>query len=389
MKPPGTVILFLLALSLSGCAAVEKLSGKERIEDEPPAKLGDVEQSVKIIQKWSYKAGSGAPPRSIQLVPALDRGLMFTAATDGTVSAVAPDTGKAKWRTRLDHQISGAVGAGDDIVLVGTSEGEVVALDSFTGDASWTRQLSSEILAPPAAGLGVSVVRTIDGHVYGLSSENGQQQWVFHRQVPPLTLRGNSAPLVIRGAVIAGFANGKIVAADLSDGTILWDISVAEASGRNEVERMIDIDATPVIVGSVLYVSAFQGAVTALALGSRRVLWSREISSHVHVSADDENIYVSSDAGLVSALDRLTGETIWEQPELLRRRLSGPTALGNYILVSDYEGYIHALRKTDGKIVGRRKLGGGGFAGLPVVYQNTIYSMNKQGSLIAVTVSDS
>ena len=389
MRALRSPILLLAALSLAGCAAVEKLSGKERIEDEPPVQLTEIEQSVKVVQKWSYRLGGGTPPRSVQLMPALYDGLLYAAATDGTVCAVEPNTGKTRWRTSIKQRISGAVGAGDDIVLVGTPEGEVVALDSSTGDEVWSRQLSSEILAPPAAGVGVSVVRTIDGHVYGLASDDGQQQWVFHRQVPPLTLRGNSAPLVVRGAVFAGFANGKIVAADINNGTTLWDIGVAEPSGRNEVERMIDIDATPVIVGSVLYVSAFQGAVTALALGSRRILWSREISSHAHVSADDENIYVSADNGLVVGLDRLTGETLWEQPGLLRRRLSGPAPLGDYVLVSDYQGYVHVLRKTDGKIVGRRKLDGGAFTGIPVIQEDIIYSMNKRGSLIAVTVSES
>lgn len=377
-----------LALTLSGCATVEKLSGKERIEDDPPMKLGEIDQSAKIVQKWSYSVGGGAPSGSIQLVPALVGGVLYVAGTGGAVSAVSPDTGKSVWRTTIDHRISGAVGVGDDIVLVGTPEGDVVALDSFTGNEVWTRRLSSEILAPPAAGLGVSVVRTIDGHVYGLSSENGEQQWVFHRQVPPLTLRGNSAPLLVQGAVVAGFANGKIVAADLLNGTVLWDMNAAEPRGRNEVERMIDIDATPVIVGSVLYVSAYQGAVTALALGSRRELWSRDISSYTHVSVDDDNVYVCDDGGVVMALDRLTGNTVWEQSGLLRRRLSGPVALGRYVLVSDYEGYAHVLRKTDGRIVGRKKLSKGGFAGTPVVYQDTIYSMNKQGSLIAVTVAE-
>lgn len=380
-------LLGLCALSMAGCGTVERLSGKERIEDDPPMKLGEIDRSTRVVKKWSYSVG-GAVPGSAQLAPALAEGVLYVAGPNGTVSAVSPETGKSVWRTNTGHPISGAVGAGDDIVLIGTPEGEAVAFDSYTGTEVWRRRLSSEILAPPAAGFGISVVRTIDGHVYGLSSENGEQQWVFHRQVPPLTLRGNSAPLVIQGAVLAGFANGKIVAADILNGTVLWDMSVAEPSGRNEVDRMIDIDATPVLVGSVLYVSAFQGAVTALALGSRRVLWTREdISSYTHVSADDENVYVSNDVGMVIALDRLTGSTVWEQAGLLRRRLSGPIALNDYVLVSDFEGYVHVLRTSDGKIVGRNKLSKGGFTGNPVVYQDTIYSMNKQGSLVAVTVT--
>ena len=382
------LMVLLFASALAGCAAVEKLSGKERIEDEPPKDLVKIEESVQVRQDWKYNVG-GAQPGHIQLVPALQDGTLFTANPGGKISAIDPGNGKLVWQATLDHVISGAVGVGDDIVLAGTPEGIVVALDAYTGNELWSQQLSSEILAPPAAQLGVSVVRTIDGHVYGLSSDDGGQQWVFHRRVPTLSLHGNSAPLVIKGAVVAGFANGKIVAADLTDGTILWDISVAQASGRNEVERMIDIDSTPVLVGSVLYVSAFQGAITALALGSRRILWSREFSIYTQVSADDENIYISDERGVVRALDRLTGETVWEQTDLLRRQLSGPVALGRYVVVSDFAGYVHVLRKTDGKIVGRRKLGGGGFAGAPIVYRDTIFTMNEKGELLAISLQDS
>ena len=380
-------LLFILVLT--GCSALEKLSGKERIEDEPPKGLVNIEASVNIRQAWKYKVGGGDQAGSIQLVPALLGETLFAASPDGKVSAIDPDNGKPVWRTTLDQDISGAVGAGDGIVLVGTPEGVVIALDAQTGNELWSRQLSSEILAPPAAEFGVSVVRTIDGHIYGLSVDDGQQQWVFHRQVPSLSLRGNSTPLVVKGAVVAGFANGKIVAADLLSGTILWDISVAQASGRNEVERMIDIDSTPVVVGSVLYVSAFQGTITALALGSRRILWSKDISSYTEVDADDENVYISGDDGAVTALDRLTGETLWEQTDLLRRSLSGPVALGKYVAVSDFAGYVHVLRKTDGKIVGRSKLGGSGFSGAPVVYHDTIITMNKDGELIAFSLGES
>lgn len=382
-------LLFLLVLS--GCGALERLSGKERIEKPKPSALVEIDESVTIKRNWAYNVGGGSPVSNFyHLAPGLQGDILFAASPGGDVSAVDAANGKRKWRASLDSPISGAVGVGSGVVLVGTPEGEVRGLNVETGDELWTQTLSSEILAPPAAYGGVAVVRTIDGHVYGLSSSDGEQRWVFHREIPSLTLRGNSAPLVVdRQAVVVGFANGKLVAADLVDGSILWDVSISQPRGKNEVERMIDIDSTPILVGSVLYVAAFQGSVTALALGSRSILWSRDVSSYTHISADNNNIYVSADRGEVVALDRLTGETVWEQADLLHRTLSGPTSVGKYVVVSDFAGYLHVLRKTDGQIIGRRKLGGGGLVGASIVHRGAIYSMTNSGNLVSITVDDS
>lgn len=384
------LMLVLTVSVLTGCAALEKLSGKERIEEAKPNPLDKIEATVEVTRNWSYNVGTGSANSSFHnLVPALQGDTFYAASPDGYINAIDAVSGDRKWRVNIDTPISGAIGAGIDVLMVGTPEGEVKGLSSENGEELWTRKLSSEILAPPAAYGGIAAVRTIDGHVYGLSSSDGEQRWVFHRQVPTLTLRGNSAPLVVDRAVVVGFANGRLVAANLSDGRVIWDVSVAQARGVNEVERMIDIDSTPVLVGSVLYVSAFQGSVTALALGSRSVLWSKEVSSYAPISADDNNIYVSEEEGKVVALDRLTGELIWEQTSLLNRKLSGPTSLGRYVVVSDFEGYAHVLRKSDGQIIGRSKLSGGSLIGPSIVYKGAIYSMNENGDLVSIAVKDS
>lgn len=380
----------VMLVVLTGCAAVEKLSGKERIEAAKPNPLEEIESLVKVRRNWSYNVGVGSINSSFHnLVPHLKGDTLYAASPEGYVSAIDAGNGRRKWRVNVETPISGAIGVGLEVLLVGTPEGEVKGLGIENGEELWSQKLSSEILAPPAAYGGTTVVRTIDGHVYGLSSSDGEQRWVFHRQIPTLTLRGNSAPLVVDRAVVVGFANGRLVAANLADGQVIWDVSIAQARGANEVERMIDIDSTPVLIGSVLYVSAFQGSVTALALGSRSVLWSKEVSSYVPISADDNNIYIADDEGKVVALDRLTGELVWEQASLLNRKLSGPVSLNQYVIVSDFDGYAHVLRKSDGQIVGRSKLGGGSLTGPPIVYRDVMYSMNKNGDLVSISVEDS
>ena len=48
----------------------------------------------------------------------------------------------------------------------------------------------------PAAGDGVVVVQSIDGKLFGLEATNGNERWRYEREVPVLTLRGSSAPVI-------------------------------------------------------------------------------------------------------------------------------------------------------------------------------------------------
>ena len=60
--------------------------------------------------------------------------------------------------------------------------------------------------------------------------------------------------------------------------------------------------------------------------------------------------------GQVWALNRYNGSTLWRQDKLLRRRLTAPEAYEGYIVVGDYDGFLHWLNREDGKIVARKQI---------------------------------
>ena len=252
------------ALWLAGCGGFGKSGG-----DDPgaqPAPLPETRRALEIERRWTFDVGSGIGERFLQLTPARVADAVVIADPDGKVAALDIATGKARWRTAVDADITGGVGGGEGLVLLGTLDAEVIALDARNGDEVWRQQVSSEVLSAPAVSAGVVVVRSIDGRVTGLASSNGDRKWSFRRDVPSLSLRGSSSPLVRQGVVLAGFADGRLVAAELASGKVLWDYRIAEPRGRNEVDRMVDVDAQPLLVGSVLYAASFQGRVMALAV---------------------------------------------------------------------------------------------------------------------------
>ena len=382
------VAIAVLALA-SGCGTMGLMMDRMLSDEdntEPPAELVEFEPSIQVKTVWSQGVGSAVGNRYLKLVPTVYQGRVFAGDRKGGVRAYDVQTGEKVWKTDTDLPISGGAGSGDGLVLFGSQEGDVIALDPDNGDTLWQVKLSSEILAPPRATDGVVVVRTIDGRLYGLNATDGAQLWVYDRTIPTLTLRGTSAPALSRGMAVAGFDSGRIVAVALRDGRLLWESRIAIPRGRTELERLVDIDAEPRIVGDAVYVVAFQGRTAALDIGSGEVLWQRDMSSYAGISIDRELLYVTDDQSHIWALDRYSSQSMWRQDQLQFRQATAPVGYRDYVVVGDYEGYLHWMRREDGKFVGRIRVDSDGIMSAPVVASDTLFVYGKGGELTALKV---
>ncbi len=350
-----------------------------------PSPLPEVASAKGALQTaWSVSGGVGTDKQFLRLRPLIQGGQVMVANADGEVVAYDATSGGQLWRTATGTPISGGVGGGDGLVIVGSSKGEVVALDLKDGKEHWRTTLSGEILAPPRASGGVVVVRTLDGNVTALSATNGNRQWVFSRTVPVLTLRGVSAPLIVRDRVYVGLDSGQLVTLGLHDGHEIWEAAVAVPKGRSELERMVDIDADPVMFGGLLYVAAFQGRVVAVDPDSGQLSWSRAISTATGIGVDHDHVYISDDESVVWCLDRTSGSALWRQEALRNRDLTSPTPFGDGVVVGDLEGYLHSLSREDGHIIGRFSLEGKPILTAPVVQGATLYAVGSGGTIAAL-----
>jgi len=201
-----------------------------------------------------------------------------------------------------------------------------------------------------------------------------------------LTLRGQSRPVVYRGVALTGYADGKLIAVDVTTGKQLWDTTAGNNKGRDEIERLTDIDATPELFGSVLYVAAYHNKVMALALGGKRLLWNRKISTYEDFSVDQNTLYISAESGKVWALDRLTGVVRWTQEGLLGHSLAGPAVYSKYLLVAERGGnWLHVLNKADGHYLARLALPGP-VSGKPLSIADQFLVQTQGGKLLMMRI---
>jgi outer membrane protein assembly factor BamB len=58
----------------------------------------------------------------------------------------------------------------------------------------------------------------------------------------------------------------------------------------------------------------------------------------------------------VLALSRQDGSTVWRQKAFRNRKVTGPTRYENFVVVGDFEGYMHWLDVKTGDVVGRERI---------------------------------
>lgn len=390
------VLLVAGAFALGGCSTVKGWFGGKSGKELKPAELTSFTPTAQAERVWAASVGKGEGLVGGRQGPAVADGRVYAAGSEG-VGAWDLQTGQQAWYFRYEaekkkddgerERISSSPGAGDGLVVVGGLEGSVIALDAATGDMRWRAKVGSEVLAAPAIGQGMVVVRSIDGRVTAFDAATGERRWFWQKETPTLTVRGNSSPLLAPGVAFIGNDDGTMSAITLAGGRLLWEQIVSEGEGRSELDRMADVDGTPVLDEVTLYATSFKGQTLAIDGPSGRPLWQHDAGGAGSVGVAADRIVVADPKGTVWALAKGDGSALWQQPALARRNLTAVAVQGNYAVVGDIEGYLHWLRLEDGAFAARARAGDEAIKGAPVVADGLLVVQDTEGRLSAWRVS--
>jgi outer membrane protein assembly factor BamB len=402
--------VFSSSVFLSGCSWFSKKTGQE------PMELVSFKKSAKLKEVWTKNVGDGQGVGFTQLTPAIDGDTIFSIDHTGLLMALSRQTGKKLWskdvtevslgwkktitqafkEEDLNKSITGGMSAAAGLLFLGNYAGEVIAVSAVDGKEVWRKQVKGEIVSVPQTNGQVVAVQTMNGKLFVLDAKTGADLWFFESPPPVLTLRGTASPVVNDSAIYAGFANGRLMAFNSSNGLILWEQRIAMPKGRSELDRMVDIHASPVLKNGILYVGTYQGRVSALARGTGKELWGQDASTSEDIAVSEDKVFVSHSDGKVTAYNMISGELVWQNEKLLRRALSGPHIFGDYVAVIDFEGYMHLLKQSDGELAERKRVGYQLVSGkksrnsvrAPMLTQgNTLYVFGDRGNIIAYEVS--
>jgi outer membrane protein assembly factor BamB len=381
------VLTLILLVHLTGCSTVSGWFDSDDDDATAPAELTDIEETVEIDELWSVSVGDGQGEGFYRLRPVIYKDAVYAAAANGEVVAVNRSSGDTIWEVELETELSGGVGVYGDALFVGTSEGHVLKLSTASGEQLWSTPVFGEILSPPQGNGEVIIAQTYDGKLHGLDSQSGKLLWTYDSNVPVLTVRGTSTPVIRGEQVYAGFANGRVLAFDTKTGSLLWEVRVAIAQGRSEIERIVDVDGTMELTDSELFAASYQGNVVAIDLNSGRKIWQQKASSYSGVSQGFNNVYVAEEDGILNAYQRNGSGLRWTQGALAYRELSRPTPVSSYVAVADFEGYVHIMSQVDGQFVGRVRADSDGARADMSSDGSVLYVFGNGGELIAYEIT--
>ncbi len=390
-------LIILCAALLHGCAGLdaakdawsslnESVFGKDNAE--PPRELSeDFAAKIKLAVQWKESVGDGYGEQNINLVPAVAEDSVFAAADEGLLQSRNRLNGEKRWEAETELAFSSGPILSKDKLILGTRDAEIAAFSVADGSLLWKSTVSSAVLALPSVGSGVVVVRGSDGRITGLSEKDGTILWSHDRAAPTLAVRSKGGPAIVDDLVIDGFGGGKLTALRLKNGQPEWEALVALAHGRSEVDRLLDINATPVVKGDTLYVSGYQGGVAAVSLKDGEVQWRQEkLYTHTGLTGNRRSLFMSDASSDVWRLDMRGGGDLWKQDELHQRRLTAPVPVKDKLVVGDFEGYVHVLSQEDGSLLAREQVDDTPIEAAPVIYDDVVYVYTSGGKLAALTV---
>lgn len=370
-------LLLLPVVLLVACA-----STPSKTANETPAELKDFATTAKFAVRWHGSLGEAG---SYMLRPALLADAIVGVSSKGVLSALSRSTGKPLWQVKTGLNVAGGVGAGDKMLLLGSDKGEVAAFD-LSGKLLWQVKVSSEVLSAPQFADGFVLVRSADGRIAALNALNGERVWLYERATPALAVRSFASVTIQRGIVYAGFAAGKLAALDLKTGSLLWENSVSQPRGNTELDRISDITSDVAVDDEQACAIAFQGRLACFDAAQGSPLWNRDIASDKGMMLLRKFLYLSDATGNVLALEKSTGSSVWKNDQLTLRDTNTPLAFNDFVVVADFEGYLHALARDDGRLVARIKLDGSPMLGAPLELDNGLLVQTRDGGLYSLTL---
>jgi outer membrane protein assembly factor BamB len=273
------------------------------------------------------------------------------------------------------------------MLYIGTSEGLLLALDAQTGKERWRYQSRGPIEQTPVASGDLIIAANEADQVFAVDAVKGKFKWQYKSETPEeYTLRGHAGVAVDGDLLYTGFSNGTMVALRKDTGSVAWSTSL-----KGDADRFVDVDATPLVLESVVYTSSASGGVYALDKATGLIKWRVPFwdvalpSSTGNVgglTTDGKSLYVSvADLGTY-AMD-LSGNVLWRVGALGGGEPGTPVVFSDMLVYSlAADGLFLADRKT-GETLEYFDPGDGVSAQPTITADGRLFVMSNRGILYA------
>ena len=197
--------------------------------------------------------------------------------------------------------------------------------------------------------------------------------------------QGWSGGVIDNGVLFIGSMEGKIVAANITDGRLLWAVPLesGEESGGGfgcaRASTAVAIYGSPAVAGDLVCIGGYIGKIYAFSRDEAREeprwIYPRQDSIGGLVIggiiSDQGKLYFGADNGVVYALDAADGYKEWDF-DAGDKIWSTPAIDGDTLYIGSFNKKLYALNTSDGSKKWEFEAEGA-IVSTPVVHNNTVY----------------
>ncbi len=321
---------------------------------------------------WSHRIG--APPVGGGL---LAGSVLLQPTQDEKMFAFDLASGERLGRRGSKAPICGPsaiIGRAGDAVLTSEAgrKSHVRSYDRRSGDIVW--EVKTQACAPVSGRDDTALVVTGGGHLLALSAAAGEQLWSASLPHYPTTGAILSANLAIVGG-----ADGAVMAVDLAEGTILWDVSLKTSGAA--------VRGQPLATTQQIFVTTADGGVWCLDRDGE-LTWSARIGGlpASGLAVIGETLIVGSSDRGVYAFNTNDGQQRWrfEADGIVR---GAPAVTDHIVYVATSSGNLVALSLESGEQIWSYELDGA--VQSPVVLARDLLSVTTQAGTVYLFAAQS
>ncbi|VFP78483.1 Outer membrane protein assembly factor BamB [Candidatus Erwinia haradaeae] len=381
----------ILIILVSGCSSS---TSNDKIRNISP--LLAIQNKFTPIKLWTSTIKEEKENIYSKLHPASSNKTIYIANRYGIIKALSSCDGKEKWKIDLSEHtnlfsknipalLSGGLAVNKNHIYVGTERAKIFSIHTIDGSIEWEKNVAGEVLSSPVISDNMLLVHTSNGILQALDKHNGFIKWSINLDKPTLSLRGESEPTIKFKTIILGSDNGYISAININDGQMIWQKKITKPHGSSTIDQLKDIDSSPLIINGIIYALAYNGNLTALTIESGQILWERNIGSAHDIISDGTKVFLVEKNDCLTAVSLEKGTKMWQQSDLLYRKLTPPILYNGYLVVGDQQGYLYWINPNTGKIISQNQIDKTGFISKPIISsENLLILQSKIGQVTAI-----
>ena len=247
---------------------------------------------------------------------------------------------------------SGVLALSNNLVVLGDTAGMLYGIDPVKGEIQWQTQLTAGLTSVPVAIDDGFLVQTTDNRVYRFSPA-GVKQWSFSGQNNTFGMYINASPLVLGSRVYVLLSNGDAVALKADNGDMLWKQQLLLSSDSASLSDLKVPLSPPIFLPQL----------------------------HLGGEKNDDVLLAPLFQGDLQVISSADGSLLLSLPVSLK---STPVLKGKLLYMADSTGYVHVYDIQKGSRLWSKKVSDTGLLG-PVLWRDTLWLVDNQGAVYQLT----